>query len=270
MALGDLDPALMKLRWIGVDEVSRTGGHVYFTIVTDLESGQVVWIGDGKGEAGFLPFLEALGPRGRRRIRAVVSDLGYKSLVEKHLPGTTPILDRFHIVQWVNEALTKLRRRLFSGAPTDELGRTLKAKKWMLLSARERLKHEHKLLLKQLMDLNEPLYQAYLLKEELRGILQHPWRYFRVLRRRLKQWIAAAWHTGLPELRRVADRLEPHIESVIAGHRHQLKMGLVESINSKIAALRVQARGYRDPEYFKLKIFQRCSLPTNPWAEIVL
>jgi len=104
-------------------------------------------------------------------------------------------------VQWVNEALTKLRRRLFSGAPTDELGRTLKAKKWMLLSARERLEHKHKLLLKQLMDLNEPLYQAYLLKEELRGILQHPWRYFRVLRRRLKQWIAAAWHTGLPELR---------------------------------------------------------------------
>ena len=120
------------------------------------------------------------------------------------------------------------------------------------------------------MDLNEPLYQAYLLKEELRGILQHPWRYFRVLRRRLKQWIAAAWNTGLPELRRVADRLEPHIESVIAGHRHQLRMGLVESINSKIAALRVQARGYRDPEYFKLKIFQRCSLPTNPWADIVL
>ena len=47
-------------------------------------------------------------------------------------------------------------------------------------------------------------------------------------------------------------------------------MGLVESINSKIAALRVQARGYRDPEYFKLKIFQRCSLPDNPWAAIVL
>ena len=47
-------------------------------------------------------------------------------------------------------------------------------------------------------------------------------------------------------------------------------MGLVESVNSKIAALRVQARGYRDPEYFKLKIFQRCSLPTNPWADIVL
>jgi transposase len=270
MALGDMDPSLMKLRWIGVDEVSRTGGHVYFTIVTDLESGHVVWIGDGKGEKGFLPFIEALGPKGQRRIRGVVSDLGYKSVVETHLPRAIPILDRFHIVQWMNEALNQLRRRLFSGAPTDELGRTLKVKKWMLLSARERLRRKDKLVLRRLMELNEPLYQAYLLKEHLRGILQHAWKYFGALRRRLEEWIEATRETGLRELRRIADRLEPHIESVIAGHRHQLRMGLVESVNSKIAALRVQARGYRDPEYFKLKIFQRCSLPDNPWAEIVL
>lgn len=270
MALGDMDPALMKLRWIGVDEVSRTGGHVYFTVVTDLERGHVVWIGDGKGEKGFLPFLDVLGRRGRRRIRGVISDLGYKSTVETHLPRAASILDRFHIVQWMNEALNQLRRRLFSAAPKDELGKTLKVKKWMLLSARERLKHGDKLVLRQLMEMNEPLYQAYLLKEQLRGILQHPWRYFRVLRRQLRYWIQATRDTGLRELRRVADRLEPHIESIVAGYEHKLRMGLVESINSKIASLRVQARGYRDPEYFKLKIFQRCSLPDNPWAEIVL
>jgi transposase len=270
LALGEIDPSLLRLRWIGVDEVSRTGGHVYFTIVTDLESGQVVWIGDGKGERGFLPFLEALGPRGRRRIRGVVSDLGYKRVIETHLPKAITILDRFHIVQWMNEALNQLRRRLFSAAPRHQLGKTLKVRKWMLLSARERLDRNDKQLLDKLMRLNTPLYRAYLLKEELRGILQHPWRYFRVLRRRLRRWIAASRRTDIPELRRIANRLEPHIESVVAGHQHKLRMGLVESINSKIAAQRVQARGYRDPEYVKLKIFQRCGLPDNPWAEIVL
>ena len=56
----------------------------------------------------------------------------------------------------------------------------------------------------------------------------------------------------------------------LAGHQHDVPLGLCEAINSKIAALRYQARGYRDPEYFKLKIFQRCSLPDNPWAQIVL
>jgi len=270
LALGDRKDALKGLRWIGVDEVSRTGGHVYFTVVTNLLSGRVVWIGDGKGEKGFLPFLEALGERGCRRIRGAVSDLGYQAVLAARLPHAVHVLDRFHIVQWVNEALNQLRRRLFSGAPKDEVGRTFKVKKWLLLSARENLRHKDKLLLAKLVQLNRPLYEAYLIKEQLRGILRHPWKYLGALRSRIREWIDAVLATDVAELARVARRLEPHVEAVVAGHKHDIKLGLVESINSKIAALRVQARGYRDPEYFKLKIFQRCSLPDNPWAQIVL
>ena len=69
LALGDQGALLQGLRWIGVDEVSRTGGRVYFTIVTNLESGCVVWIGDGKGRKGLLPFLRALRAKGRRKLR---------------------------------------------------------------------------------------------------------------------------------------------------------------------------------------------------------
>ena len=270
LALGDRSHALQDLRWIGVDEVSRTGGRVYFTIVTNLKTGRVVWIGDGKGRRGLLSFLRALGAKGRRKIRGAVSDLGYQRILATRLRHAVHILDRFHIVQWVNEALTQLRRRLFSGAPKDELGRTLKVKKWLLLSAREQLEHKDKLLLNELMELNQPLYQGYLLKEQLRGILRHPWRYFGVLRDRLHDWILGTFDTGQRELIRVGQRLARHLDAVVAGHEHNVPLGLAESINSKIAALRFQARGYRDPEYFKLKIFQRCSLPHNPWARIVL
>ena len=270
MALGDQDLDLSSLRWIGVDEVTRTGGHVYFTIVTDMLSGKVVWIGDGKGEKGLRPFLEALGRKGRRRIRGVVSDLGYYAVITAWLTKAVHILDRFHIVQWMNEALNQLRRRIFSAAPVDEMGRTLKMKKWILLSAREKLTRKDLRILDQLAEINEPLYHAYLLKEHLRAILKYPWKYLGALRRRLDEWCDIARLAELPEVVRVADRLEPHLEAVVAGHRHDIKLGLVEAINSKIGALRVQARGYRDPEYFKLKIFQRCGLPDNPWAKIVL
>ena len=139
-----------------------------------------------------------------------------------------------------------------------------------MLSARENLEHQDKLLLNELMELNQPLYQAYLLKEQLRAILRHPWRYFGTLRQRLQDWILATFDTGLHELIAVAHRLARHLDAVIAGHQQDVPLGLVEAINSKIAALRYQARGYRDPEYCKLKIFQRCSLPDNPWAAIVL
>jgi len=270
LGLGDRSLDLQGLRWIGVDEVSWTGGRRYFTIVTDLESGRVVWIGHGKGRRGLLPFLRALGAKGRRKLRGVVSDLGYQSIIARRLRHAVHVLDRFHIVQWVNEALTRLRRRLFSGAPRDELGRTLKVKQWLLLSARENLERHDRSQLDELMELNQPLYQGYLLKEQLRGILRYPWRYFGVLRNRLHDWIVTVLGSGLPEFQPVALRLANHLDAVIAGHQHDVPLGLVEAINSKIAALRCQARGYRDPEYFKLKIFQRCSLPDNPWARIVL
>ncbi len=199
-----------------------------------------------------------------------MSDLGYQSIIASRLRHAVHVLDRFHIVQWVNEALTKLRRRLFSGAPRDELGRTFKSKKWLLLSARENLEHDARQELDQLMELNQPLYQGYLLKEQLRGILRHPWRYFGVLRERLHNWIVTVLGSGLQEFKPVAHRIANHLDAVIAGHQHDVPLGLVEAINSKIAALRTQARGYRDPEYFKLKIFQRCGLLDNPWAHIVL
>ena len=49
-----------------------------------------------------------------------------------------------------------------------------------------------------------------------------------------------------------------------------MKLGLVEATNGNVALLRREARGYRDPDYFALKIYQRCSLPTNPWADVTL
>lgn len=191
-------------------------------------------------------------------------------MIAARLPGTVHILDRFHIVQWLNEALNQLRRRLFSAAPRDEVGRAMKARKWMLLSARENLEHKDKLLLNTLMEQNQPLYQGYLLKEQLRAILRHPWKYLGVMRARLHDWIVATLGSGLAELVRVAHRIANHLDAVIAGHEHRVPLGLAEATNSQIAALRFQARGYRDPEYFKLKILQRCGLRHNPWARIVL
>lgn len=270
LALGGRQPSLEGLRWAGIDEVSRTGGHDYFTIVTDLESGRVVFIGDGKGKKGLKPFLEALGPRARRRIRGTTSDLGYLPLLQKAFPKATHLLDRFHIVKWLNEALKELRRRIFGRAPRDATGRDLKVQQWLLLSAPENLEHKHKLRLARLVSLNEPLYRAYLLKEQLRQMLHHPWRYTGALRRNLEAWYQWAVRSRLPEMVQVAKRLRPHFESVIAGFVHGVKLGLVEATNGKIVSLRAAAHGFRDRAYFKLKIFQRCSLPDNPWARIVL
>lgn len=270
LALGDPQELLNNLRWIGIDEVSRTGGHVYFTIVTDLISGRVVWIGDGKGRAGLAPFFETLGKKRCRKIKGVLSDLGFVAVIQHYVPQALFVLDRFHIVKWLNEALNQVRRRVFGGAPRDEVGGTLKAKKWMLLSARENLDGRYKQLLATLMTTHRVLFRAYLLKEQLRGLLHYAWQYFGALRRNLLEWCRAAGRSRIAEMKTVAKRLRPHLEKVVAGFKARVPLGLVEAINGKIVQLRRQARGFRDKDYYKLKIFQRCSIPGNPWAAVTL
>jgi transposase len=271
LLLGGDEPSLDGLRYIGVDEVSRTGGRVFFTIVSNLETGRVVYIGDGKGKAGLMPFVEKLSPRAKSCIRVTASDTGYLSLLQTNFPKARHILDRFHIVKAVNEALNDVRRRLFGGAPTEKDGRALKAKQWMLLSGRENLEHRYKLLLASLMKLNRPLYRAYLLKEELRDILHHPWTYLGSLEKNLVAWCTAAIRSRLPEMAEVARWLSPRLETVLDGFKQPLvDIGIVECNNLTIANLRREARGYRNPVYFKFKIFQRTYRSENPWAGIIL
>jgi len=273
LALGDDRPPFGEaLRCIGVDEVSKNGGRSYFTIVSNLMTGRVVWIGDGSGEAALNKFFDALGPKACKAIRVVVSDLapGYVRAITKRTPKAVHILDRFHIVKWLNEAVDSIRRQLFGGAPSDDVGRALKGKKFLLLKAREGLSSEQKALVDSLMRVNRKLYRAYLLKERLRGILHYPWCYLNVLRSRLSEWCSAAIRSRLPAFKKIGHRLREHTERVVAAFKETVKMGLVEAINGKIAQLRREARGYRDMEYFKSKIYQRCSLPSNPWSEITL
>src|SRR5438093_551115 len=82
----------------GVGEVSRTLGRVYCAIVTNVESGRVVWLGDCKCRKGLLPFLLALGPRGRGKFPGAVSDLGYQPILATRLRHAVHVLDRFPIV----------------------------------------------------------------------------------------------------------------------------------------------------------------------------
>lgn len=272
LALGGPEPFLDdKIRWIGIDEVSRTGGQLYFTVVTDLQRGMVLWVGDGKGEEGIAPFFQKLGEKATRRIKGVVADLGYQTSIENWIPRATYLLDRFHIVQWINDALQKLRRRLFGGAPKDTEGRTLKVQKWLLLKARENLRHRDKLKLRRLLEVNRPLYKAYLLKEQLRQLLHHPWKYLNVLRQHLRDWCNAMSWSKIRELKTVSRRIRESLERIVPRYQHtDIPMGLVEATNRTIGELRRQAHGFRNIAYYKLKIYQRCSLTNDPWKDINL
>ena len=68
-------PKLGKLKQIAIDEISIGKGHNYLTVVLDLRSGAVVFVGDGKGIEALVPFWKRLRAS-RAKIRAVATDMG--------------------------------------------------------------------------------------------------------------------------------------------------------------------------------------------------
>jgi transposase len=247
-------PRLHKLKQIAIDEISVGKGHRYLTLVLDLRSGAVVFVGDGKGADALAPFWKRLR-NARAKVEAVATDMSqaYIRAVRDHLPRAVHVFDRFHVVKLYNDKLSSLRRQLFHEL-TAAGQKLLKGVRWLLLKNPENLdpdKGEPERL-ERALELNRPLAAAYYLKEELRQLWLQPDK--RRARRFLTGWLARARASGVRMLARFADTLEEHREGILNYYDYPISTGPLEGTNNKIQLLKRQAYGYRDHEFFKLKI----------------
>jgi len=248
-------PPLKHLELIAIDEISVGKGHRYLTVVLDLESGAVVFIGDGKGAEALHPFWKRL-QSSRAKIQAVAMDMSpsYISAVSEHLPDATIVFDHFHLIKMFNDKLSELRRDLHREA-TDAGRRVLKGTRWLLLKNPENLNetYNEKQRLEEALLLNKSLSTAYYLKEDLRllwfqGNKQEATVY-------LDDWIARARSSDIKMLKTFSATLERHRDGILAYYNFPISTGPLEGTNNKIKTLQKQAYGFRDMEFFKLKIY---------------
>ena len=107
-------PKLKHLRRIAIDEIAVAKGHRYLTVVMDLDSGAVVFVGDGKGADALKPFWKRLRPS-EAKIEAVAMDMSaaYRGAVSTHLQKAVIVFDHFHVIKLFNDKLSDLRRSLY-------------------------------------------------------------------------------------------------------------------------------------------------------------
>jgi transposase len=248
-------PKLKHLKAIAIDEIAVAKGHRYLTVVMDLDSGAVVFVGDGKGADALKPFWKRLRPSGAR-IAAVAMDLSaaYRSAVRAHLPKAVIVFDRFHVVKLFNDKLSELRRALYREATDVQHKEVLKGTRWLLLKDAENLDEEkdEKKRLKEALALNEPLAVAYYLKEDLRRFWEQPGKRFATTF--LDGWIRRAEASGIKILQQMAKTLAAHRSGLLAYYDVMISSGPLEGTNNKIKTMKRQAYGFRDLAFFKLKI----------------
>jgi transposase len=250
-------PKIHKLKQIAIDEIylGKKSDPQYLTIVYDLQRGNVVFVGNGKGADALKPFWQRV-KRTKAQIRAVATDMSpaYISAVMEHLPEATLVFDHFHIVKLFNEKLTALRRKLFHQLTTLEDKKLLKGTRWLLLKNPENLnpdKDEPKRL-QEALEINTPLTTAYYLKEDLRQLWSQPTKEHAA--EFLESWLQRAWSTGIRSIISVANTLAARRSGILAWYDCRISTGPLEGLNNKIKTMKRQAYGFRDLEFFKLKI----------------
>jgi transposase len=248
-------PKLHKLKQIAIDEIAVGKGHRYVTVVLNLLTGAVVFVGDGKGVAALEPFWRRLR-RARAKIVAVATAMSkaYIRAVREHLRHAVHVFDHFHVIKLVNDKLSALRRELYAQLTADAERKLLKGTRWLLLKNPENLdaQRNEPERLQEALRLNAPLATAYYLKEDLRQVWGQPNK--RTARRVLRDWIARARASGIRILIQLAATVEEYQEGILAYYNYRISTGPLEGTNNKIKTMQRQAYGFRDREFLKLKI----------------
>jgi transposase len=248
-------PKLKALRRIAIDEISIGKGHQYLSIVLDLDTGVVVFVGDGKGSDALLPFWKRL-KNARAKVQAVAIDMSpaYISAVVEHLPRATLVFDHFHIIKLFNEKLTEIRRKLYNQVSSELDKKVLKGTRWLLLKNPENLndKKDETQRLNKALEINQPLATAYYMKEDLRQLWDQKNKV--AAEAFLNDWVLRARVSKNAILSKFANTLMAHRSGVLNYYDYPISTGPLEGTNNKIKTMKRQAYGFRDREFFKLKI----------------
>jgi transposase len=241
---------LAGLRRIGIDEISHRKGHRYLTVVVDHDTGRLVWAAPGHDEATLHRFFDALGEQRSAQLCLVSADAAdwIANAVAARCPQAVLCLDPFHIVRWATDALDQVRRRTWntarrSGQPT--LARELKGARFALWKNPEHLTVRQRGKLARVAQVNQHLYKAYLLKEELRLVFKLKGPRAVAL---LDAWLVWARRCRIPAFVKLARSITDHRAGIQATLLHGLSNGLVESVNTKLRLLTRIAIGFRSPD----------------------
>ncbi|MCK5213901.1 MAG: ISL3 family transposase [Candidatus Omnitrophica bacterium] len=247
---------------ISVDEVAWKKHHRYLTNVVDVDEKVVTWNEKGRKSKVLNKYYESLGEDNCQKIESVSLDGAktYISSSKKHAVNALIVLDRFHAVQKVNNAIDHVRKNELRKARKNEdeelILLTNCKQRFILLKNKTKRSDRQSSTLAHLCDINHPIYTGMILKEKFLEVYDLKTEDEAIIH--IYEWIDDALESGLKPFEEIAWSLVEKIEYVLNWFIVKRSSAISEGFNNKIKRLKRMAYGYRDIEYFKLKIHQHC------------
>lgn len=240
---------LAGLKRIGIDEISTAKGQRYMVVVVDHDSGRLVWAHPGRDRKTVEKFLDLLGTACCAEIELVSCDDAdwITKPVGERCQNALVCLDPFHIVKAATDALDEIRREIWNEARKAgqiELAKELKGARFVLWKNARNLTEGQQPKLARIQQVNQRLYRAYLLAQQLRLI-------YRVAAEEalelLEGWLKWARRSRLEPFRRLAKRITKQRRMVEAAVTNNLSNAVVEQVNTQIRLIMRRGFGFQSP-----------------------
>jgi transposase len=250
--------AKRPLRFIGIDEKAVKKRHRYFTIVSDLETSTVIWVGRGRKRETLDRFWAGLSNEERVGIEGIAMDM-WPAYFESTLAAVPQaahkiVFDKFHIVKHLVHAVDLTRRAEVRQSGED--GAALKRTRYTWLRRHGSMTHGQKLSCAALREQYRRVARAWELKELFARLWDY--RYEGAARTFFAAWYASAIRSRLRHVKTVAKMIKSHFENVLTYLRLPITNAPSESINSKIQLVKARARGFRSERRFANAILFHC------------
>jgi transposase len=246
-----------------MDEFALFKGHRYASVILDADTRRVLYVAPGRTRRAIRPFFEQLGAEGRARLEAVAMDMNtaFDLELRAQCPRARVVYDLFHVIaKYGREVINRVRVDAANRLRHDPRARrVVKQSHWLLLRNTQSLGPAEQVRLNEVLEANQPIMTAYVMKEGLKALWMAPgaWEW----RRRWRQWQTHARESGIPALMHFARVLQGYWRGILARVRWQMHTGQLEGINNRIKVIKRMAYGYRDLDYFFLKI--KAAFPGN-------
>ena len=252
---------LSKITAIGVDEIHWSSRQGYLTLVYQIDNHckRLLWCGKDRTEQTITSFFTWFGKKRSAKLRFVCSDMWrpYLNVIALKAKLALNILDRFHIVQKLNDAVDDVRAAENKAIIKKGKSVILKNSRWCLLKNPENLTDQQKVKLKDLLACNLKTIRAYLLKEDFQNL----WMYTSTTwaGKFIDQWYTQVMRSKLAPMKKVAKTIRSHKALILNWFeaKNQISLGAVEGLNNKAKVVIRKSYGFRTVEVLQISLYHK-------------
>jgi len=231
-----------RVKVLCLDEITLHKGHGgYYLVISAPELGLVLDVLPDRRQESLLAWLDERGVAWCGQVEVCCSDMGdaYHEAARAKLPNARRVVDRFHVMKNLNDALSQATRAVLKGC------------RWLLVKGREHLTDEERQQLEGMLAASPELRWCYELKEAFRDWFNQSGDR-QVAEAGLVKWLGQVEASGLKALAAFTRTLANWWQPILNYFEGRQSHGCAEGVNLKLKLIHRRAFGYRNFVHFRL------------------